>query len=108
MLTLIKNGYVVDPGSCIEGNYDILIKGGYIYKVMPGTAGPNEDFKADKVIDASGMFIMPGLIDLHVHLREPGYEYKETIQTEPWRLQPEGLPPYAQCPTQNRRSIHPV
>lgn len=81
MLTLIKNGYVVDPGSCIEGNYDILIKGGYIYKVMPGTAGPNEDFKADKVIDASGMFIMPGLIDLHVHLREPGYEYKETIQT---------------------------
>ena len=81
MLTLIKGGYVVDPGSGIEGNYDILIKDEYVCKVLPKSDINEADIKADKIIDASGMTVMPGLIDLHVHLREPGFEYKETIQT---------------------------
>ncbi|TAH69834.1 MAG: dihydroorotase [Anaerolineaceae bacterium] len=81
MLISIKNGYVIDPGSGIEGNYDILIKDDYIYKVKPNSGIIEADIKADKTIDASGKLVMPGLIDLHVHLREPGYEYKETILT---------------------------
>ena len=86
MLTLIKGGYVVDPGSGIEGNYDILIKDEYVCKVLPKSDINEADIKADKIIDASGMTVMPGLIDLHVHLREPGFEYKETT-TRQWQLQ---------------------
>ena len=81
MLIFIKNGYVVDPESGIEGFYDILIKDDRIYKVEPRSNIDEMDIMADKVIDASDMLVMPGLIDLHVHLREPGFEYKETIQT---------------------------
>lgn len=81
MLVYIKNGYVIDPASATEGNYDILIKNDMVYKVFPNSDINEVDIKADKVIDASGKLVMPGLIDLHVHLREPGYEYKETILT---------------------------
>lgn len=81
MLVYVKNGYVVDPASNIEGNYDILIKDDLVYKVISKSDIYEGDIKADKVIDASGMLVMPGLIDLHVHLREPGYEYKETIES---------------------------
>ena len=81
MLIYIKNGYVIDPGSGIEGKYDILIKDDIVYKLVPNSSMSERDIGADKVIDASGKLVMPGLIDLHVHLREPGYEYKETIQT---------------------------
>lgn len=76
MLTLIKNGYVLDPASQVEGYYDLLIKGDRILKVERDI-----DASPDKVIDATGMYVMPGFIDLHVHLREPGFEYKETIET---------------------------
>lgn len=76
MLILIKNGYILDPASNREGNYDILIEGNKIKSV-----DKNIDEKVDKIIDAKGMYVMPGFIDLHVHLREPGYEYKETIAT---------------------------
>lgn len=81
MLLYIKNGYIIDPGLDIEGNYDILIRDDIVHKVSPMLGDNEESIKADKVIDASGMLVMPGLIDLHVHLREPGYEYKETILT---------------------------
>lgn len=76
MVTLIKNGYLVDPSCQIEGMYDILIKDSTIEAV-----GKQLACEEATVIDASGKYIMPGLIDLHVHLREPGFEYKETIQT---------------------------
>jgi len=79
-MLMIKNGQVVDPGN-INGAYNILIEGGKIASVTP--SGSSEDVKgADgKVIDASGKLVFPGLIDMHVHLREPGHEYKETIAT---------------------------
>lgn len=86
MLTLIKNGYVIDPASDREGIYDVLIDGERIAKVEACIneeavrAGAAESSSLT-VIDASGKYIMPGFIDLHVHLREPGYEYKETIAT---------------------------
>lgn len=85
MLTLIKNGYVIDPASGREGIYDILINGERIGKVASGIeaaeVGAGESGGSLTVIDATGKYVMPGFIDLHVHLREPGYEYKETIAT---------------------------
>jgi len=76
MKILIKNGRIIDPATKLDGLYDLLINNRKIEKVETGI----ED-KADRIIDASGCYVMPGLIDLHVHLREPGLEHKETIET---------------------------
>ncbi len=76
MRLLIKNGRVIDPASGKDGMFDVLIDDGIIQKVEESI-----DTIADRVVDASGLWVMPGLIDLHVHLREPGFEYKETIKT---------------------------
>ena len=73
---LIKNGRVIDPCSNIDEVMDIFVSEGIIKSV-----GKDIEEEADRVIDAKGMWVMPGLIDLHVHLREPGYENKETIAT---------------------------
>ncbi|MBH1940164.1 dihydroorotase [Mobilitalea sibirica] len=77
MLTLIKNGYIIDPKAKREGIFDILIEGDRIKRIDSNIIPE----KSATIIDASGKTIMPGFIDLHVHLREPGYEYKETIKT---------------------------
>ena len=74
---LIKNGRVVDPAHYIDGKKDILIEDGKIKKVADFIV-EDED---TNVIDADEKVVMPGFIDLHVHLREPGFEYKETIET---------------------------
>lgn len=76
MLTVIKDGYILDPASGKEDFYDILIEDDRIKKVEK-----NINIKVDKTINAKDMYVMPGFVDLHVHLREPGYEYKETIAT---------------------------
>ena len=80
MLILIKGGRVIDPGN-LDGIMDILIKDGKISDIKE----PNSKFKIQnskfKIIDASGKIVTPGLIDMHVHFREPGHEYKETIET---------------------------
>ena len=76
MKILIQNGYVLDPESKREGKFDVLIEDDKIIKV----AEQITDY-ADKVLDASGCYVMPGFIDLHVHLRDPGLEYKETLET---------------------------
>lgn len=73
---LIKNGYVIDPATDREEICDILVEDKHIIEV-----GKNIENYADQCIDATGCYVMPGFIDLHVHLREPGFEYKETIQT---------------------------
>lgn len=73
---LIKKGRLVDPKNNVDAIKDILVVNDKVAKI--------EDClndSADKVIDASGLVVMPGLIDLHVHFREPGYEKKETIAT---------------------------
>lgn len=74
---LIKNGRVVDPANYIDGKKDILIEDGKIKKVADFIV-EDED---TNVIDADEKVVMPGFIDLHVHLREPGFKYKETIET---------------------------
>jgi len=73
---LIKGGRVIDPANKIDDTLDIFIVNGKISKV-------SKAIKADdaKVLDASGKIIIPGLVDMHVHLREPGREDKETIYT---------------------------
>lgn len=88
MLMVIKGGKIIDPGASNHlkdsANYDIIIEDGIISHIVSDT---NEDrhqttlSRADKIIDATGKYVVPGLIDMHVHLREPGYEYKETIST---------------------------
>jgi dihydroorotase len=93
MNILIKNGHTVDPAQGIDGICDIIIEDGKIKEIKQHKAGakPASDGrgqrdreKADNkltVIDAAGRLVIPGLVDMHVHLREPGFEYKETIKT---------------------------
>ena len=76
MKILIQNGYILDPESKREGTYDVLVQDEKIVKVAEKI-----EESADRVIDASGCYVMPGFIDLHVHLRDPGLEYKETLET---------------------------
>lgn len=77
MRVLIKNGRLIDPSTGRNANMDLLIEDGKVNQVAPMIEG----IEADTVINASGKFVMPGFIDMHVHLREPGFEYKETIKT---------------------------
>lgn len=76
MRILIRNGQVVDPSSKTEGRFDVLVEEDRIVRVAEQI-----DETADRVLDAEGCYVMPGFIDLHVHLRDPGLEYKETLQT---------------------------
>lgn len=76
MKTLLKNGTVIDYASNFQGITDILIQDEKIIKI-----DKNIEEATDKIIDCTGLFIMPGMIDMHCHLREPGGEHKETIET---------------------------
>ena len=76
MKLLIKNGFVVDPANGREEKCDVLVADGKISKVAK-----NITEAGAKIIDASGCIVVPGFIDMHVHFREPGFEYKETIET---------------------------
>jgi len=74
----IKNGHLIDPLNDIDAKLDLYISGGKIAAV--GTAP--EHFSADKTIDAAGLTVIPGLVDLCARLRDPGYEYKATLESE--------------------------
>ncbi|MDM8550518.1 dihydroorotase [Desulfobacterales bacterium HSG2] len=74
-MLIISGGRVVDPGN-LDGITDILIEDGKIIEIRPEIRNPKSE-----IIDASGKIVTPGLIDMHVHFREPGHEYKETIET---------------------------
>jgi dihydroorotase len=73
---LIRGGRIVDPASGVDGRRDILIENGRIAAVAPRLEAAEA-----RVFDASGLVVAPGFIDIHVHLREPGQEHKETIRT---------------------------
>jgi dihydroorotase len=73
---LIRGGRVIDPASGRDAVADLLVDGGLVAAVGAGAAASGAE-----VIDAAGLWVLPGLIDLHTHLREPGFEYKETVLT---------------------------
>ncbi len=84
MSMLIRGGHLIDPAAGRDGIFDVLVKDGIVADLAEwknGEAPVWERDVADTVIDASEKYVMPGFIDLHVHLREPGLEYKETIAT---------------------------
>jgi dihydroorotase len=73
---LIRNGRVIDPASQRDSIADVFVRSGRIVAV-----GANLDAAGAQVYDASGLIVAPGFIDMHVHLREPGFEYSETVET---------------------------
>jgi dihydroorotase len=87
--TLIQGGRLIDPSQGIDGTFDLLLEDGLVAKIAKiaeiGKAGERlkkpKDAASLDVIDATGLVVCPGLIDIHVHLREPGQEYKETVRT---------------------------
>ncbi len=76
MKILLKNGNLIDYKTKVNGIYDVLIEDEKVSKICK-----NIEENADKIIDCTNLKIIPGMIDIHCHLREPGFEYKETIET---------------------------
>ncbi|HEY0729147.1 MAG TPA: amidohydrolase family protein, partial [Pyrinomonadaceae bacterium] len=78
MKLLIANGYVIDPSQQVNAGKNLLIENGRVLDFLNrGEAAPEDAH----VLDATGLVVAPGFIDLHTHLREPGQEYKETVAT---------------------------
>lgn len=77
-MLLIRNGYMIDPKSGREGNYDILVDRDKIAEIGRQLTAPSPQCE---VIDAEGLLVAPGLVDVHVHFREPGFTQKEDIAT---------------------------
>ncbi|MDP4093690.1 MAG: dihydroorotase [Bacillota bacterium] len=76
MRTLISNGHLIDPLSGRNGKFDIIIEDGKISEI-----GQNLEITNGDIIDAQGKYVVPGLVDAHCHLRDPGFEYKEDIES---------------------------
>ncbi len=74
---LLRGGRVIDPAQAIDAPLDVRLRDGR----LAALEGPGAPAGEAKVVDVSGLLVVPGLIDLHTHLREPGHEYKETIAT---------------------------
>jgi dihydroorotase len=74
---LVRGGRLVDPSQDLDGRFDLLLEDGAVARID----GEIETPKRTRVVDAAGCVVCPGLIDIHVHLREPGEEYKETVES---------------------------
>jgi dihydroorotase len=80
VMILIKGGDILDPLKGVLEKQDIIIEGGRITRILPSGVFKDSGTLIS-IVDASGKLVIPGMIDMHVHLREPGHEYKETIAT---------------------------
>ena len=81
---LVRGGRVIDPAQGLDQVADLLVEGGRVVEVIPRTGSPEAEAfarTAGRVIEAAGLVVAPGLIDLHAHLREPGYEYREDVES---------------------------
>ena len=76
MKLIIKNGRVIDPASGTDGIMDVLVDGSVIVEIAENLSAPDAEY-----LDAEGLVVAPGFVDMHTHLREPGFEHKETIET---------------------------
>ena len=74
---VIRGGRVLDPGAGLDATLDVLVADGLVARIAAGI-----ELDGARVVDASGCLVMPGFVDLHTHLREPGFEQKGTIATE--------------------------
>ncbi|MEA1936360.1 MAG: dihydroorotase [Thermodesulfobacteriota bacterium] len=81
MNILLKGGRIIDPSQNIDEKTDILVEEGKIAQIGQDIYKSTETDSAPKILNLEGKIVVPGLIDMHTHLREPGFEYKETIQT---------------------------
>jgi dihydroorotase len=97
-MLLIKSGRVIDPASKTDAKLDVLIERDHVLKIAPSISAPNAE-----ILDASGCVVAPGFIDLHCHLREPGQEISETIESGAKAAARGGFT--AVCPMPN---THPV
>lgn len=102
---LIHGGRIVDPSQDLDGRYDLLIEDGAVARIE----GKIEKPEGVETLDATGLVVSPGLIDIHVHLREPGQEYKETVRTGTMAAAAGGFTAVAcmanTIPTNDNRSI---
>lgn len=107
MPILIENATIIDPGR-YDGRYDVLIEKAKIVRIVPHGTSWNGHLPLESArirrIDASSWFLVPGLIDMHVHLREPGHEYKETIESGCIAAACGGVT--AVCPMPNTRPVN--
>ena len=78
---IIRNGHIIDPSQGIDGKGDLLVEEGKIKELSLDSSLGTQYDSTHEIIDAGGLYVLPGLVDMHVHLREPGFEYKETIKT---------------------------
>src|SRR5690242_8533476 len=78
MKLLIANGYVIDPAQKVNAGRNLLLEDGRVVDLLSRSDAIPEEAE---VLDATGLIVAPGFIDLHTHLREPGQEYKETVAT---------------------------
>lgn len=101
----IKNGHLLDPVNHRDEICDIYIKDGKVAVAGSLSSDTEEEMKGSQtvVIDAAGKYVMPGFLDLHVHLREPGFEYKETIKTGTAAAAKGGFT--AVCPMPNTKPV---
>ena len=79
MKILIKGGHVIDPKTGLDGIFDILIEYGKVIEISEHIDVEGTEYV--DVIDAAGKYVLPGFVDAHCHLRDPGYEYKEDIES---------------------------
>ena len=81
MKILLTGARIIDPAQKIDADMDVLLENGKIAKISPDflKSVKSKDSEKVKIIELAGMILTPGLIDMHTHLREPGFEYKETV-----------------------------
>ena len=97
---LIRGGHVVDPSIGVDAHRDLLLKDGRVQPMEhPGKLAAAAKQADAEIVEAGGLVVAPGLVDIHVHLREPGQGYKETIATGTAAAAAVDSPPSAPCPT---------